>query len=578
MPSITLAGANPLTLECPTPYSEPGASVTDACDPSPSLTISGTVDESTPGTYFVTYTATDASGNLEVANREVHVVDTAPPVITLIGAAPQLIECPLPYTELGATASDTCDQSLGPVVIDASAVDTSSPGSYIVTYDISDASGNAAATMTRIVDVVDTTPPAITLAGANPQVIECPDPYVELGASASDTCDQSLGPVVIDASAVDTSTPGSYSVTYDISDSGGNAAAQVVRTVNVVDTTPPVITLAGGDLTIECHIGTFAEPGFSASDTCEGDLTGAVVVGGDTVDASVLGTYVITYDVTDSAGNAAPQATRTVTVQDTTAPQITCPDDLVVSAQSPLGAIVTYVVTATDACTPVLVVQCTPASGSMFPIGDTLVTCTTADDAGNPASCTFTITVLSPEQMLDEAIDFVDNLPIHHGAKNALLVKLMNSLSNLMKGNTVASLNLLEAFKAHVEAQRGKKLTDAQADELIARANAIIAAIVGAAAPAPEVVLEGVDFGDRLTLEAALAGSPGNLQLVQFVTPGTDEGASHIIRLIWNGIGVLESAADLHGPWTEVSLSTSPYWHEVLPTEPRKFFRIRQSE
>ena len=83
----------------------------------------------------------------------------------------------------------------------------------------------------------------ITLVGANPQVIESPAPYVELGATASDTCDLGLGSVVIDASAVDTSTPGSYSVTYNISDASGNPAAEMTRTVNVVDTIPTISSI-----------------------------------------------------------------------------------------------------------------------------------------------------------------------------------------------------------------------------------------------------------------------------------------------------------------------------------------------
>ena len=66
-----------------------------------------------------------------------------------------MIECPFPYVELGATASDTCDLALGAVAIDASAVDTTTPGDYVVTYNISDASGNAAVQLTRTVTVRD---------------------------------------------------------------------------------------------------------------------------------------------------------------------------------------------------------------------------------------------------------------------------------------------------------------------------------------------------------------------------------------------------------------------------------------
>ena len=95
--------------------------------------------------------------------------------------------------------------------------------------------------MTRTVDVVDTTIPVISLAGANPQTIEVGSPYVELGATALDNYDGDLtGSIVIDATAVDTSHAGRRtSVTYDVTDSSGNPAVQVTRTVDVVDTTIP---------------------------------------------------------------------------------------------------------------------------------------------------------------------------------------------------------------------------------------------------------------------------------------------------------------------------------------------------
>ena len=67
----------------------------------------------------------------------------------------------------------------------------------------------AAVQVTRTVDVVDTTIPVITLTGANPQTIEAGSPYVELGATATDNYDGDIsGSIVIDATAVDTSTFG----------------------------------------------------------------------------------------------------------------------------------------------------------------------------------------------------------------------------------------------------------------------------------------------------------------------------------------------------------------------------------
>ena len=116
-----------------------------------------------------------------------------------------------------------------------------------MTYNVTDSQGNAATEVTRTVNVVDTTAPVITLLGANPQTIEVGDAYVELGATAFDVGDGDLtASIVIDASGVDTSTVGSYLVTYDVSDSAGNPAL-ALRTVDVVDTTLPVITLLGAN-------------------------------------------------------------------------------------------------------------------------------------------------------------------------------------------------------------------------------------------------------------------------------------------------------------------------------------------
>ena len=84
-PVIALLGDNPLTLECSEEgYVEPGATVTDTCDPNPTLDIDSTaVDPTTTGTYQVTYTGTDASGNSDTVIRTVIVADTLPPVITV---------------------------------------------------------------------------------------------------------------------------------------------------------------------------------------------------------------------------------------------------------------------------------------------------------------------------------------------------------------------------------------------------------------------------------------------------------------------------------------------------------------
>ncbi|MBR9915766.1 MAG: DUF5011 domain-containing protein, partial [Algicola sp.] len=82
----------------------------------------------------------------------------------------------------------------------------------------------------------------------------------------------------------------------------------------IPDTEAPVITLNGAS-TINLNVGsTYTELGATATDNEDGDLTSSIVIGGDTVDPNVLGTYVVTYNVSDAAGNAAVEVTRTVNV------------------------------------------------------------------------------------------------------------------------------------------------------------------------------------------------------------------------------------------------------------------------
>jgi hypothetical protein len=89
------------------------------------------------------------------------------------------------------------------------------------------------------------------------------------------------------------------------------------------DTTPPVIALSGDNpMTLEA--GTpYAEPGYTATDDRDGDIRANVVVIGS-VDHTVVGTYILRYNVSDSSGNPAEEKTRTVNVVDTTPPSVRC--------------------------------------------------------------------------------------------------------------------------------------------------------------------------------------------------------------------------------------------------------------
>jgi hypothetical protein len=112
---------------------------------------------------------------------------------------------------------------------------------------------------------------------------------------------------------------GTTTITYTATDAAGNTST-ATQTVTVLDNTPPVITLNGpGTITLEIHT-PFVDPGATASDNCAGNVP--VSVSG-AVNVNVVGTYTLIYNATDASGNHATPVTRTVIVQDTTAPTIT---------------------------------------------------------------------------------------------------------------------------------------------------------------------------------------------------------------------------------------------------------------
>jgi len=94
----------------------------------------------------------------------------------------------------------------------------------------------------------------------------------------------------------------------------------------------------------------------------------------------------------DAAGNPA-QGSFKVTVVDTTAPALNLPANMTAPATGPDGATVSFTATATDLVDGSVPVTCVPASGSVFPAGETTVNCTAVDGAGNPAQGSFKVTV-----------------------------------------------------------------------------------------------------------------------------------------------------------------------------------------
>jgi hypothetical protein len=232
-PDVTINGQNPFNLEKFDVYVDPGITINDSNSFLTSTT--STLNNLAVGTYTVNYTVSNPAFT-EVFSRTVRVDDTIPPVITITGGTPYELERFDPYVDEGATV----DLGSELTNTDLSNVQNTAIGSFDVVYTAYD--GNTTVTATRTVNVVDTVPPVITILGDNPYTLERFDVYTDQGATVD------TGSILTtDISAVNnTLTHGSsFEVTYTATD--GNTAHDVTqtRTVNIVDTKPPAITLLG---------------------------------------------------------------------------------------------------------------------------------------------------------------------------------------------------------------------------------------------------------------------------------------------------------------------------------------------
>ena len=169
-----------------------------------------------------------------------------------------------------------------------------------------------------------------------------------------------------------------------------------------------------------------------------------------------------------------------IATPDCVPPVISVPADITTNAVDSSGAVVSYSVTATDNVDLNPAVSCTPASGSTFPVGTTTVNCTATDASGNSSTATFQVTVQSAMQQLQELTSLVNSFNLQQGIENSLDGKLQNvrdALNAARAGDLATACNRQEAFINEVRAQTDKKISSAQAEQLIAAAKQVKAAL-----------------------------------------------------------------------------------------------------
>ncbi|HXT64249.1 MAG TPA: HYR domain-containing protein [Pyrinomonadaceae bacterium] len=323
---------------------------------------------------------------------------------------------------------------------------------------------NGSSTCTQTVTVNDVTPPTIAATSQTiPADATCQAAVPDYSSTVSDNCACDASDTSADCQNHNqlgySQTPaagtvvglGSYTIHIEAND-GTNSASKDI-TLTVADQTAPQITCPA-NITTNTAPGTCSatvNPGTAtATDNC--DTTPTIV--GTRSDNQPLnatypkGTTTIHWTATDDAGNSS-SCDQTVTVEDHEPPTISCPSSITIEPTCPSGAIGTYTApVGQDNCPGAQTTRTAGgASGSVFPIGTTTVTYTVTDASGNTASCSFTITVKTVLQTLDDLRASVNaNTQLNGTQKNGLLAKLDAAKQAIQSGSQNGACAKLSDF------------------------------------------------------------------------------------------------------------------------------------
>jgi probable HAF family extracellular repeat protein len=405
----------------------------DACTAANQLVITqspvaGTVVGT--GQHPITVTAADTSSNQSTATVAFQVIDTTPPTIVstpppITVSADAQCQATVPNVVGQVVASDNCTAASQLVITQSPAAGTVvGSGQYSITVTVTDAAGNHSAT-TVAFQVNDTTAPTI---GSTPAPItvsanasgQATVPSVVGQVVASDNCTAANQLVITQSPAAGTVVGiGQHPITVTVTDAAGNHATATVA-FQVNDTTPPTIVSTPAPITVSANAsGQATVPSVVGQVVASDNGTAAnqLVITQSPAAGTVVGTgqHPITVTVTDAAGNHAT-ASVAFQVNDTTPPTIvSTPAPITVSANAAGKATVPSVVgqvVASDNCTPPnqLVITQSPAAGTVVGLGQSSITVTVKDAAGNSATTAVSFRVVDTTPPVIQSVTATPNV------------------------------------------------------------------------------------------------------------------------------------------------------------------------
>ncbi|MFN2637977.1 MAG: HYR domain-containing protein [Gemmatimonadaceae bacterium] len=412
-----------------------GATVVGVRSDDASAPLNGTYPQ---GVTTITWTATDVEGATSTATQLITVTDNQNPTITApanISVRDEQNTSRMAIDVGVATAFDNCPE----VVVngsrsDGAPVDAFYPdGITTITWTAKDAAGNTSSA-SQTITVIANQPPVFTFVPVNMNADTgsgvC-SALVDVGTATAS--DDAPGVQVSGARSDNLALSAAYpkgvtTITWTAEDAG-HLTTTATQTVNVSDRESPVVTAPASVV-----VGT--DPGIATAvvnvgnaslvrDNCHDATVSSSRSDGRAMSAPFpLGLTVVTWSASDLSGNSV-SATQVVTVEDREAPVfgVSIQSNMTVDATSPAGAVVTYPINVTDNV-GVTSASCSPASGSLFTVGNTTVACNARDAAGNTATRSFIVTVRGAKEQRASLMDYLVALNLPNGTAQPLINQL----------------------------------------------------------------------------------------------------------------------------------------------------------
>lgn len=228
--TLSVNGLTQETIEVYDEYETPAYSIVGNDISGYYVLVSGQVNADVVGEYSLTYSLYNSNDELvtEVV-KEVYVVDTTAPIVTLIGDQELYVEANSEFVDPYITFEDNYDTDLQ-VTVSGQDVDTSVLSDSFITYTVTDDYGNETV-IKRIVHIIDSTAPELSLDTSIDTIFRGQE-WIDGGVIATDNLSVSFEIVVEEE--IDINTLGTYEVIYYVSDQSGNQAT-ISRYVTVIE-------------------------------------------------------------------------------------------------------------------------------------------------------------------------------------------------------------------------------------------------------------------------------------------------------------------------------------------------------